>query len=599
MTWADFLVCLALLVATFAVYAPLRHFDFINYDDPDYASANPHVSEGLSGHSVRWALTSGDAANWFPVTRLSHIIDHQLFRDDSGAQHLVNVAIHSSAALLLFVFLFVATGCRWPSALVAFLFALHPLHVESVAWLSERKDTLCALFWFLTLWMYVLYSKRPGAVRYAPVVISFSLALLSKPMAVSLPFVLMLLDYWPLKRKFAWRDKVPLFTLAVISSLVTYVVQQHSGAVKALANFPLVLRMENAIWSYLVYLGQTFWPTRLAVFYPFPADVPGWKPLAAALVLSAVSAVIWRFRRTRPYLIVGWAWFVITLLPVIGIVQVGAQSHADRYMYLPMTGLLIMLAWSALDVVLHWPRSKPVTFLGAAAACVACGVAAKAQVATWQNSGTLFEHALAVTQRNYIAEHNLGSYLLDVPGGLPKAEDHLRRALAINPESVQARNDLGIALAKSGQTAQAASQFQAAAALGPNAEQPRRNLAVSAQEHFEHGVEAMNSKNTTKAISEFEAALQVKPDFAEAHNNLGIAYAGTPGHSQEAIQEFEVAVHLNPNYVDAQYNLGAALSQIPGREHEALAHFRIVEKLHPDPQVEQIIRQLSSENPTH
>jgi protein O-mannosyl-transferase len=310
------------------------------------------------------------------------------------------------------------------------------------------------------------------------------------------------------------------------------------------------------------------------------------------LLLTGVSAFVWRQRATWPYLIVGWLWFVITLLPVIGIVQVGAQSHADRYMYLPMTGLIIMFAWGALDVVLRWPRWKPAALVVASCACAACAAAARLQVDAWQNSGTLFEHALAVTKDNYIAEHNLGSYLLDVPGQLPAAEDHLRKALAINPHSVQARNDLGIALAKSGQTAQAATQFQAAVALDPHAEQPRHNLEATAEEHFDRGVSAMRSKNTPEAISEFQSALKLKPDYAEAHNDLGIAYTATPNHGQEAIREFEAAVHLNPDYVDAQYNLGAAISQVPGREREALKHFEVVERLRPDPGVEQIIRQL-------
>jgi Flp pilus assembly protein TadD len=591
------LICVALLLAIASVYWPVGHFDFVNYDDPDYASANPRVAEGLTGESVHWALTSGGAANWFPVTRLSHILDYEFFGRNSAADHLVNVAIHAASAVLLFVFLFTATGCRFPSAAVAFLFALHPLHVESVAWISERKDTLCGLFWFLTLWLYLRYAQRPSSLRYGLVGLSFCLDLMSKPMAVMLPFVLLLMDYWPLKRNLAWREKIPFIALAGISGVITYAVQQHSGAVKALTNFPLSLRLENAANSYAVYLGQTFWPSRLAVFYPFPAEIPVWKPLISVLLLIAVSAFVWKLRATRPYQLAGWLWFLITLLPVIGIVQVGAQSHADRYMYLPMTGLLIMIVWGARDIVYRWRRLKPAVLVVAGAACAACATAARLQVDTWQNSGTLFEHALAVTNQNYVAEHNLGSYLLDVPRQLPAAIAHLRKALEINPDSVQARNDLGIALAKSGQTAQAADQFQAAVALDPHAEQPRHNLEATAEEHFDRGVSAMHSKNTAEAIHEFQLALKLKPDYAEAHNDLGIAYTATSNHSSEAIPEFEAAVHLNPDYVDAQYNLGAALAQVPGREREALAHFKIVEKLHPDPQVEQIIRQLSGQNP--
>jgi tetratricopeptide (TPR) repeat protein len=610
-SWPDFCIALALLIATFAVYAPVGHFDFVNYDDPDYVTRNPHVTQGLTGESVRWALTSGEAANWFPVTRLSHILDYQVFQMDSGGHHLMNVFFHACAALLLFLFLRKATCCLWPSAAVAFLFALHPLHVESVAWISERKDTLSALFWFLTLWLYVRYTAQhatqPSRVRYGLVLVAFCLDLMSKPMAVTLPVVMLLLDYWPLKRK-ALLEKLPLFALAVLSAVVTYTVQQHSGAVKALENFPLPLRIGNALVSYFVYLAKTFWPSRLAVFYPFPAEIPVWKPIVAGLLIVAVSVTVWKLRTSRRYLIVGWLWFLITLLPVIGIVQVGAQSHADRYMYLPMTGLLILLAWGALDLVLRRPRAKPAALILTGVACAACAAATSVQLETWQNSGILFEHALAVTDRNYIAEHNFGSYLLDVPGQLPLAISHLQKALEINPASVQAHSDLGIALAKSGRTPEAIHEFQTALRLNPNAEQPRQNLEAaraqqnqdSAEAHYNRGVALMKSKeNTAKTIQEFQAALHLNPNYAEAHNDLGVAYSTLQGHLTEAIAEFEAAVRIKPDYVDAQYNLGAALSQIPARVPEAISHFEAVERIHPDPNVEQIVRQLSGKNAAH
>ncbi|HZS55358.1 MAG TPA: tetratricopeptide repeat protein [Bryobacteraceae bacterium] len=605
-SWVALFICIALVIAVFGVYAPASHFNFVNYDDPDYVTRNPHVSQGLTADSIRWAITSGDAANWFPVTRLSHIFDYQLFDLDSGAHHLMNVAFHACAALLLFLFLERATACRWPSAAVAFLFALHPLHVESVAWIAERKDTLSALFWFLTLWLYVWYAERPGRLRYALVLLSFCLDLMSKPMAVTLPIVLLLLDYWPLKRKGAWLEKVPLFALAAASAVITFAVQQSSGAVKTLATFPLPLRIENALVSYGVYLAKTFWPSRLAVFYPFPADIPIWKPIVAVLVIGAMSLLVWRLRVRQPYLIVGWLWFLITLLPVIGIVQVGVQSRADRYMYLPMTGLLIMLAWGALHLILWKPGLKWAAFALAGIVCAASATAATWQLATWQNSGTLFEHALAVTQRNDIAEHNLGTYLLDVPGQLPTAIAHLQKALEINPASVSAHSDLGIALAKSGHIPEAIREFKTALQLDPSAQQPRQNLeaaraqqqsADSAEAHYNRGVELMKSKNMLEAIQEFAVAISRNPNYAEAHNDLGVAYSSS-GHLSQAITQFEAAVRINPNYVDAQYNLGAALSQIPGRTADAISQFEIVERLRPDPNVEQIIRQLRGQNST-
>jgi Flp pilus assembly protein TadD len=586
------LICAALVLATLLTYARVAHFDFVNYDDPDYVTNNPHVSEGLSSDSVRWAISSGEAANWFPVTRLSHLVDHELFGRDAGAQHLVNVVLHACAAVLLFLFLQRAAGCLWPSAAVAFLFALHPLHVESVAWISERKDVLCALFWFLTLLLYVRYAESPTRARYATVLLSFALALMSKPMAITLPLVMLLLDYWPLRRKSTWIEKAPFYVLAMLSGLITLLVQQQSGAVKTLGNFPLLLRIENALGAYAVYLGQTFWPVRLAVFYPFPAEIPMWKPVLGAALIIAVSAITWRFRGSRPYLIVGWAWFLITLLPIIGIVQVGAQSHADRYMYLPMAGLLVMLAWGVRDLVRRWPKSKPIAFAIAAGACAGCAAATTVQVQTWQNSGTLFEHALAVTKDNYIAEHNLGSFLLDQSDQLESAITHLKRALEINPNSLQAHSDLGVALAKSGRLTEAETEFRTALRIDPTAEQPRRNLEMAATAAYERGVELMKSKNTAEAIQQFQAAIALNPDYAEAHNNLGVAYSSTPGKLPEAIAEFEAAVRIKPDYVDAQYNLGAALAQA-GKEQEALPHFEAVERLRPDPQVEQIIRQLS------
>ncbi len=395
--------------------------------------------------------------------------------------------------------------------------------------MSERKDVLCAVFCFLTLWLYVRYAHSPSRIRYSLVMISFCLALMSKPMAVTLPIVMLLLDYWPLRRNIRWLEKTPLFALAAISAAITLLVQYQSGAVKSVAHFPIALRIENALTSYLIYVGQTFWPARLAVFYPFAAEIPVWKPVIAAALLFAVSVLVWRLRTSRPYLLVGWLWFLIMLLPVIGIVQVGTQSHADRYMYLPMTGLLTMLAWGALDLVTRWPRLKRIGLLFAGAACVVCGAATTVQLETWQNSGTLFEHALAVTDQNYIAEHNLGSYLLDVPGQLPAAISHLHKALEINPDSVQAHSDLGIALAKSGRRDQAAQEFQTAVQIDPNAEQPRRNMEVAAEESYDRGVELTKAKNTDEAIREFQTALRLKPDYAEAYNDLGVAYSGAAG----------------------------------------------------------------------
>ncbi len=344
---SDFWIYLVLFVTTFAVYVQVRQFDFVNYDDPEYVSKNLHVREGITPAGIAWAFTSGDSANWLPLTRISHMFDAQLFGMRSGFHHLTNVLIHALATLLLFAFLSRATHMRWPSAFVAFVFALHPLHVESVAWIAERKDVLSAFFWFLALWSYVRYAERPGLGRYLLVLLPFCLGLMAKPMIVTLPFVLLLLDVWPLRRAARFGKKLPFFALSAAVAITTYLVQRSSGAVKALTVFPIGLRVENALVSYCVYLGKMFWPASLAVFYPYPLTVPVWKYTIAGLAIVSISALAVRLFRAYPYVAVGWFWYLGTLLPVIGLVQVGAQARADRYMYVPMVGLAIILAWGA------------------------------------------------------------------------------------------------------------------------------------------------------------------------------------------------------------------------------------------------------------
>jgi tetratricopeptide (TPR) repeat protein len=567
-----------LLLATFAVYAQVGQFDFVNFDDPDYVTGNPHVRAGITAAGVKWAFTSVEAANWFPLTRISHMLDFQLFGLRSGWHHLSSVLIHALAALALFAFLHLATGAPWRSAFVAFLFALHPLHVESVAWIAERKDVLSALFWFLTLWAYV-------GRRYGLALAAFCLGLMSKPMLVTLPFVLLLLDIWPLRRWPALWEKAPFFALSAAASIATYLAQSGSGAVQA---FPLGLRIENALVSYVVYIAKTFWPARLAVFYPYPAAVPVWQATLAGLALLSVSVAVVLWFRAYPYLAVGWFWFLGTLVPVIGLVQVGGQARADRYMYIPMTGLAIILAWGAADLL----RRKEALAAVGVAACVVCVPLTWAQAEHWENSQTLFQHALDVTDGNYLAHHNLGVALADLR--LPDAIAHYRAALQIKPDSARAHTDLGTALAKlPGGLPDAIAEYQAALRIEPNAAIPHNNLGSAlaaspdglpqaiqeyeaalrikpdytdarnnlAEAHYNLGVElAQIDGRTADAISHFEAALRNKPNYAEAHNNLGVVLSSQPGREPEAIRHFEAAVTIKPNYADAQYNLGAALA---------------------------------------
>ena len=599
-----FFPALILLVVTFAVYAPVRQFDFVNFDDPDYITSNPHVRNGITPEGIAWALTSGEAANWFPVTRISHMLDCQWFGLDSGWHHLTNVLLHALAAILLFAFLHRATHALWRSGFVALLFALHPLHVESVAWVAERKDVLSAFFWFLALWAWVRYTERPAARRYALALGAFALGLMSKPMIVTLPFVLVLLDLWPLGRGWRLREKIPFFALSAAGAIATFAVQRASGAVQELAAIPIGLRVENAIVTCAIYIAKTIWPSGLAVFYPYPAEWPAWQVAGALVLVAGISIAAWSGLRTRPWFAAGWLWFLGTLLPVIGLVQVGAQARADRYMYVPMVGLGIVLAWGAAELLPRVPA-----FALAAVSCAAFGAVAWGQVQYWRNSETLFRHALAVTSRNYVAEHNLGVALIDSPDGLPEAIAHLQAALRIQPNSVRAHSDLGTAFAKApGRLPEAIAEFQEAARLAPGDPIVRNNLAaaltkspgraaeglagleaaVSAQpgnaearNNLGRALEEMPGR-LPEAIAQYEAALRLKPDFAEAHTNLGAALAGIPGRLPEAIAHYEAALRLRPDSADAHSNLAGALAGMPDRVPDAIAQYHTALRLNPN-----------------
>ena len=631
----DFLIYGSLLLVTFAIYAQVRHFDFVNYDDPDYTTSNPHVRQGLTAQGLSWALTSRDAANWFPLTWVSHMLDCQFFGLDSGRAHLHNVLLHALASIFLCIFLQRATGRRWPSALVAYLWAVHPLHVESVAWIAERKDVLSAAFWFLTLCAYIWYAQNPGLRRYLAVAAGLCLGLISKPMVVTLPFVMLLLDYWPLARlERQWRkvtlEKLPLLAVSGCAATITYLVQVRAGAVKTL---PLYTRMANATLSCAVYVLKTFWPSQLAVFYPYPPKFAFLPLFGAGLLLAGITAAVIALRRRAPYLPMGWAWFTITLVPVIGLVQVGGQARADRYMYIPMVGLLIMLIWGTAEI-LERLRASVFAVPLAAAACMACAALSWIQIGYWRNSETLFRHALAVTANNSVANHNLGSYLMDSPGRLAEALPYLETAVHLDPDSPPAHTDFGSALAKAGllpeaivqfedaidlapdapiphnnlgsaliQTGrlpEAISEFQTALRLDPDYDEARANLAIakagdSVPTHATHGIALLKAGDNTNAIAELEAAVRIDPNDADVQNNLGVALSHFPARQSESIAHFEAAVRLRPNFADAQYNLGVALSGIPGRLSEAIHHLEEADRLKPDPELERAIAQLRAE----
>jgi protein O-mannosyl-transferase len=398
----DWWIYAALLLAILAAYGQVYDFQFVNYDDPDYVTENLHVRDGLTASGVEWAFKSTEYANWLPLSWLSHMLDVELYGLESGRHHLTSVAIHALTTLLLFALLRKITGDRWPSAFVAFVFGLHPLHVESVAWIAERKDVLSGFFFIATLWAYVLWVERRSAIRYAAIVVLFACGIMAKPMVVTLPFVALLLDVWPLRRfsKKTVIEKIPLFAMSAASAVMTYIAQQRGGAVNTLAEIPFTLRLENAAASYLTYAIQFFFPTPLAVFYPFPHAIPARHLFFAVVLLAVVTLAAVRSLPVR----IGWLWYLGTLVPVIGLVKIGLQSHADRYTYIPLIGLSIAFAWGVQSFAKqhHW-----VVIPIAIWACATCA-GTFFQVATWRDSTTLFEHALAVTDGNYVAQNNLG-----------------------------------------------------------------------------------------------------------------------------------------------------------------------------------------------
>jgi tetratricopeptide (TPR) repeat protein len=581
---------LVLFLGCIALYAPVRRHAFVNYDDPDYVTANARVRAGLTGDGIRWAFTSTHGANWFPLTWLSHMLDVELFGLDSGRHHLTSVVLHAISSILLYLALLRMTGSQWRSAFVAAAFALHPLRVESVAWVAERKDVLCGLFWMLSLLAYARYVERPGRGRYTVVVLAFAGALLSKPMAVTLPAVFLLLDYWPLRRRPALAEKLPLFALAAASAAITLIAQGGGGAVVTAGELSLWSRVANALVSWAVYVLQTLWPTGLAVFYPF--RVPAvWEVLVSLAGLSAVTVVVAR----RRDLLVGWLWFLVTLLPAIGLVQVGLQSRADRYTYLPSIGLAILLAWVA-------PPGRASATAGIAA-CAVWSAVASIQLASWRDSTALFTRALAVTERNYVAHNNLGVALRD-SGQYDAATRHFQAAIEIRPAYADARSNLGESLLRAGQLDEAERHIRTAVELLPDSPDARVNLAAvlsrrgqldaaaaeyrralalnpaSAEAHAGLGSVLTDREQWQDAQRELTEAVSLRPEYADGHYNLGRFY-GLVNRPADAEREFRETLRLRPSDAEAHYNLGTALAA-QERIGDAIGEFRAAIRLHPD-----------------
>jgi Flp pilus assembly protein TadD len=572
----DLAIWFGLILSILAVYAQVIHFDFVNYDDAEDVYENVHVMAGVTPATIKWAFTAVVSANWMPLTLLSHMLDCQLFGMASGMHHLVNVVLHALSAVLLFVLLQRATRARWPSAFVAFVFALHPLHVGSVAWIAERKDVLSTFFWFLALYFYVRYTERPGLGRYLLVAATFCLGLMSKPMLVTFPFTLLLFDIWPLGRmqwpKMLW-EKIPLFALSAAAATVTFWVQ---GKVReAAVSLPLSSRIENALISYVTYIGQMFWPTGLAVFYPYRLPIETWQAVAAGACIVGVSAVaiyVWRAGAQRAaYITTGWFWYLGTLVPVIGLVQVGLQSHADRYMYIPMVGLSMVVAWGAADIVRKWPQTKSAIVAAAVISGVVCLTLASAEAAYWQNSETIFRRALAITGDNWQSHYNLGHYLMKA-GRVAEAVPHFQAAQRFQPNHADSNDNLAFCLLNSGRAKEAIPYYEAVVRFKPASAEAHANLALAL---------SRTPGRDADAIPEFEAALRIRPDNAEASNNLGACLLNN-GRAKDAIPYFEAAVRLKPDSADAHFNLGLALAQTPGRARDAVAQYEAALRLKPD-----------------
>jgi tetratricopeptide (TPR) repeat protein len=559
------LLSAVLMLVTLAVYHPVTGFDYVNFDDGPYARDNPRVREGLNPRGILWAFTGFEAANWHPLTWLSLMADVSLLGDGPGPHHALNLSLHLAASLLLLFLLTGLTGAVWPAFGTALLFAIHPLHVESVAWVAERKDVLSAFLFVLVLLAWRAYLRRPGVGNHLAVAGLFSLGLMAKPMLVTLPLVLLLLDHWPLGRsrqtswwRLAW-EKAPLAALAALSSWITLRAQARGGTVSRLTDLPPPARVANALQSALAYVMDALWPAGLAPLYPHPG--PAVDPVAAGSsvgVLAVISWAVWRARGTRPHLLTGWLWYLGMLLPVIGLVQVGIQARADRYTYLPLIGLLLMGAWTA-----AWPGRRVHLRAAAAVTVLALGMAARVQVAHWRDSITLFTHTLAVTRENVLAHNNLGSALMGA-GDLPGAIREFRRVLDLNPGNVDVRYNLALALERTGDPEGAEEQYRLVLLTRPDHARSHNNL----------GILSARRGAQDQAVGHYRLALQADPGHREAAYNLALALE-LSGRTREAEEEYHRALLLDPDNRDARRNLGRILLN-RGLLAEAEEHLRQV-----------------------
>ncbi len=610
-----YLIIAFLIVASGLAYGRILCNDFINFDDNEYITENNHIKSGINIESIKWAITSSYASNWHPLTWLSHMLDWSLFGANASGHHLVNLLLHIGSVLFLFFFLAKTTKSLWPAAFVAAFFALHPLRVESVAWASERKDVLSMFFGMAALYVYAGYVEEQKLSRYFLCLALFALGLMAKPMLVTLPFVLLLLDFWPLER---WPDvsnpshnptainntvsvkkknrhkhnvpgekklsasgksrgqsmgillweKAPFVFLAIISAVLTIWAQSKGGVIIALQRLPFPERIVNAIVSYVGYLGKIFWPVDLAVFYPYEGSLPSWQVFGAAFILLGISAAVIYFIKKAPFLFVGWFWYLGTLIPVIGLVQVGNQAMADRYTYLPSIGIGIMLTWGIVYLLPQEKLRKIILIPAAVIVLAVCIFLTGQQCGYWKNSIELFNYALQVTKANYLAHNNLGVALAE-EGKNDQAIAHYFAAIDINPHYADPHSNLGAALAAEGKNDQAIAHYLAAIDIDPHHADFHSNLGVAL---------AAEGKNE-EAIEHYLTAIKINQDYDDAYYNLANLLI-KQGKIEEAIGRYRETIKINPDNARAHYNLADILAQ-QGKIEEAIDHFREVLRINP------------------
>jgi len=587
-------LCLLLVGLVALGFLPTLGNGFVNFDDTVYVYENAHVQGGVTLAGIRWAFTNLEAGFWHPLTWLSIMLDCQLYGRRALGHHLTSVLLHAANTTLLFVLFRRMTGATWRSFVVAALFGLHPLHVEPVAWAADRKDVLCTLFWLLTILIYVRYveakeRRRPGSAFQLPSSACYLLSLLffvcglmSKTMVVTLPLILLLLDWWPLRR-FQHKtqdsgnrtlgplllEKLPFLAVALAGGFLTILAERGIGALATTTRIPVTDRVANAVLSCVRYLLQTAWPRDLAVFYPYPATFSVWSVAGAALLLAAGSAFVWRASRTCPWFCFGWAWYLVTLLPVIGLIQVGSHAHADRYTYIPLIGIFTLLVWGACDLAARWRYRTAALSTVAVLVISLCMIFTRHQVAYWRNTETLLGHAIAVTRDNALACNNLGTALAS-QGRLEEAIGFLREAARLNPDDAGAHDNLGAALARQGRLDEAVHYLREAVRLNPAHAGARNDLgaALGQQGRLE------------EALEQLQLAVELAPGDAGAHCNLGDALASLE-RFDDAIRQYQTAIRIRPNYPEACCNLGIALGRT-GRLDEAINRFQEALQLRPD-----------------